>query len=86
MQEFIVLILALAKENRAAEMGRFGRPFRKASDLLLGFFRLCATIYAPRGYFRQLFSADDQYSFALSLGKKVCHRAAQHLMTVTMTR
>ena len=41
--------VTLAKENRAAEMGRFGRPFRKASDLLLGFCRLCHTIYAPRG-------------------------------------
>ena len=32
-------------------MGRFGRPFRKTSDLLLGFCRLCAKIYAPRGSF-----------------------------------
>ena len=59
------------KENRVFEMGRFGWPFRQASDLLLGFCRLCPTVYAPpRVFLATFFCQDALYDTQLT----GCHR------------
>ena len=65
--------VTLAKENRVFRMGRFAWPFRRGKGPLLYFCRWCPTICARRGRFYKLFGQGGRVSFALSLGKNMCH-------------